>query len=119
MKLSQIDELTGIQFERIIKLAFKIRGYGTKTTPITQDFGVDLIVHRNNIKTAIQIKRYSDSVGISAVQEVVAGAMFYKCHHSMVITNATFTKSAYKLAKACKVELIDRELLSNYIAFLN
>ena len=43
------------------------------------------------------------------MQEAVAGKKFYKLDRVCVLTNTSFTKSAIELAKANKVELIDRE----------
>jgi HJR/Mrr/RecB family endonuclease len=68
-------------------------------TPITGDFGVDLIVGRRPNRVAIQCKRQSRPVGTGAVQEVVAGAPMHDCAHTMVVTNHDFTPAARKLAE--------------------
>jgi restriction system protein len=44
-------------------------------------------------------KRYTSSVGNSAVQEVVAAVLFYGTNEGCVITNSSFTPSARSLAQ--------------------
>jgi HJR/Mrr/RecB family endonuclease len=68
-------------------------------TPLTGDWGVDLIVGRRPNRLAIQCKRQSRPVGAGAVQEVVAGAPMQDCTQTMVVTNHDFTPAARKLAE--------------------
>jgi restriction system protein len=90
--------MSGIEFEdHVARIA---RGCGPVImTPITGDFGVDLIVGRRPNRVAIQCKRQSRPVGAGAVQEVVAGAPMHDCAHTMVVTNHDFTPAARKLAE--------------------
>jgi restriction system protein len=90
--------MSGIEFEdHVARIA---RGYGPVImTPVTGDFGVDLVVGRRPDRLAIQCKRQSRPVGAGAVQEVVAGAPMHDCAHTMVVTNHDFTPAARKLAE--------------------
>jgi len=62
-------------------------------------------------RLGIQAKRYTGTVGLSAIQEVVAGAKYYNTTKSMVITNSNFSKNAISLAEKNDVTLIDRDSL--------
>lgn len=117
LAIAQIDELSGIGFEVYIAEIFKYQGYKVIDTPKTGDFGVDLLVIKDDIKTAVQIKRYKAKVNQNAVREVVAGMALkrYSAHKSMVVTNSYFTKSVYELADAHQCELVDRDKLSMWI----
>lgn len=53
-------------------------------TKASGDGGVDLILLKDGIKTAVQCKRYSGNVGVSAIQEVYAEKT------SMVVTQPLF-----------------------------
>jgi restriction system protein len=106
--IEQIDLFSGIEFEIYIAELFKILNYRIETTKSTGDFGVDLIISRNLIRTAIQAKRYAENVGITAIQEVVSGAIYYKCDNSMVVTNSYFSNAAKKLGANLGVILINR-----------
>lgn len=107
-----ILKLSGVDFENYIEELFRTRGYSVTKTPATGDGGVDLVINKkvNNItiRTAVQCKRYTNSVGVSAIQEVFTGKHIYKCKDSMVITTSKFTTPAVKTAKELKVTLWDK-----------
>jgi restriction system protein len=92
------EAMSGLEFEdHVARIA---RGCGPVImTPVTGDFGVDLVVGRRPDRLAIQCKRQSRPVGAGAVQEVVAGAPMHDCAHTMVVTNHGFTPAARKLAE--------------------
>lgn len=111
-KLRKIHEdldkaITGIDFENVLKELYEALGYIVQTTKTSGDQGADLVVERDGIKTVIQAKYYSSSVGNSAVQEVVASKKIYGAEKAVVITNNSFTRSAIELANANEVQLID------------
>ncbi|WP_374992129.1 restriction endonuclease [Paenibacillus sp. LHD-38] len=74
---------------------------------------------KNKIMTGVQCKRYSNSVGVSAVQEVYTGASFYNCNEALLITSSSFTAPAKKMAQKLGVILWDREELIRQLAFLS
>ena len=113
--LFRIDRMKGDEFEDVIKEIYELLGYKVVKTKKSGDQGIDLIVKKLFKKTGIQLKRYSSSVGNSAVQEAVAGKKYYKLDRVCVLTNQTFTKSAVALAKANGVILIDRDGLKKLI----
>lgn len=100
--------LTGETWEGYLEQIFLKNGYKVERTKVTGDQGVDLIVSFKRIRLAVQAKGYAGSVGNKAVQEVVAGRIYYQCTHSAVITNSSFTKSAQELATKTDCILIDR-----------
>ena len=88
---------------------FKKMGYDAFTTKKSGDQGVDVIAKKGMITIAIQTKCYPNSVvGNAAVQEVVAGMSLYNAEKAMVITNSTYTASAFELANSNNVELWDK-----------
>lgn len=99
-------EMTGLEFEDHVARVARNCGLPVIMTPLTGDWGVDLIVgHRPN-RIAVQCKRLSRPVGASAVQEVVAGAPMQDCSRTMVVTNNEFTPAARKLAELHGCELV-------------
>ncbi|URJ45208.1 restriction endonuclease [Paenibacillus polymyxa] len=106
----------GVYFEQLVMEIFGQYGYHVKSTKITGDQGVDLIMIKENKKVAVQCKRYKNNVNNKAVQEAFAGMHFYNCDHSMVVTSSTFTKGARQLANALQVELIDCNDLKRLIS---
>ena len=113
--LFRIDRMKGDDFEDFIKEIYIILGYTVEKTKKSGDQGIDLIIKKHFRRIGIQLKRYSHTVGNSAVQEAVAGRRYYRLDKVCVLTNSTYTKSAKELAKVNKVELIDRKDLKELI----
>lgn len=113
--LSEVDKMDGLEFEHFLVPLFENAGYKAEVTKGSGDYGADLILRKRQKKYVVQAKRYSSSIGVSAVQEIVAAMAYYKAGGAMVITNSYFTPAAENLAKANKVRLIDRDELAYMI----
>jgi restriction system protein len=111
----EIDKMTGEQFEERLKILFANLGYeAERTSPgkVKPDYGVDLVVKKDGIKTAIQAKCYREQlVGEDAVREALAGKNWYYCNKARVITNGNYSKMAWRLARVNNVELWNRNYL--------
>lgn len=116
-KIVDIDErMDGFDFEKFSGEILKNNGFEkVQITKSSNDFGVDIIAYKDDIKYSIQCKKYSSSVGISAVQEVIASKVMNDSHVAVVLTNNYFTKSAKELAKKNNVLLWDRDKLKDMI----
>lgn len=95
---TEVAAMSGEQFEDYVALAARSCGLPVIMTPVTGDYGVDLVVGQRPDRLAVQCKRQARPVGSSAVQEVVAGAVMHDCTRTMVVTNQTFTPAARRLA---------------------
>ncbi len=113
--IEDVDRMSGIDFEQYVGALLKAQGYRVRYTAASGDYGVDIICKRSGVTTAVQVKRYTKPVGLSAVQQAVAGATHYKCTKAMVVTNNTFTKAARHLATSNACELVDRAKLGKFI----
>ncbi len=80
------------------------------------DFGVDIIIENEFVKIGVQAKRYINTVGNSAIQEIVAGMKHYNLDKGMVITSNYFSRSAIELAKDNNIILWDRDTLIDKIS---
>lgn len=117
--IENIDKFSGIQFEEFLFTYYTELGYRVELTPKTNDYGADLILYKNKESIVVQAKRYSNKVGISAIQEVSAAQKYYNSNKSIVITNNYFTNQAENLAKRCDVALIDRNGLIDIMSKIN
>lgn len=99
-------DMSGIEFEDYVARIARSCGVPVIMTPLTGDWGVDLIIGRRPNRLAVQCKRLSRPVGAGAVQEVVAGAPMQDCTKTMVVTNHQFTPAARKLAELHGCELV-------------
>ncbi len=113
--LEDVDLLDGFSFETLLKKLFVNMGYIVEHTKLTGDQGADLVISRMGVEIVIQAKRYANSVGNKAIQEIVAAIAYYQADKGMVITNNTFTNSARELAGVNSIELLDRNKLEKLI----
>lgn len=115
-ELLAIDNMEGFVFERYTcQLLLKIGFSEAYTTQKSVDYGVDVIAVKDNVKYAIQCKRYAGKVGNKAVQEISAGLSYYKAQRGIVLTNSYYTENAVNLAKANNVILWNRKSLYQLI----
>lgn len=116
IQISNIDMMSGIEFEHYLQRLLMHLGYQVQITKGSGDLGVDLIATGNNEKYAIQAKRYENAkVSRRAISDAVAGMAYYGCNKAMVITNNYFTPDAITLAQSTGCILIDRNTLAKWI----
>jgi len=104
---AQIRGMDGEEFELWVAEALSRQGWVVEVTPTSGDYGADLVATKGGQRTAIQVKRYAKPVGVSAVQQVMGGAVHWNCTGRMVVTSASdFTPAAKKLAVATGTRLV-------------
>ncbi len=106
-----VPYMTGEVYEAYVGTRLLLKGWAdVDFTPVTGDFGADILAtDPNGNKVCIQCKRYSESVGIQAVQEVFSAKEYYKCDRAMVCASNTFTSAAQEMASRTGVELLTIE----------
>ena len=109
--IDYIDNMTGEEFELFMTQYFAEHGFKVTHTPLSGDYGIDLILENDFVKIGVQAKCYSNKVTLSAIQEVVAGLRHYGLSSGMVVTNNYFQPSAIQLAKENNITLWDRNKL--------
>ena len=114
--IEYVDALEGLEFEEYVSDVLKSIGYcNVSVTKASNDYGVDILAEKDNIRYAIQCKNYNSPLGNTCVQEVYSGKNYYNCHVAVVVTNSTFTKNAVELAQKDGVLLWDRNVLTDMI----
>jgi len=111
-----IDFMSGQQFELRLAEAFQHAGCHVKHVGGKGNFGTDLVLEQNGVRTVVQATRRSGPVGQPAVQEAAIARAHYGAQRAMVVTNSVFTESARALAASNAVELWDRFLLGQFIS---
>jgi len=115
--LSEIEQLSGIEFENLLLDKFIAIGFKVESTPKTGDFGADLIVENSEgTRIIVQCKRFKSKVNLKAVQEVVGAMGHYAGDYGVVITNNSFLNSAIKLAESHDIELWNGDKLVSFLA---
>lgn len=114
--MADIDQMSGEEFEELLKYHFQEQGYEAQLTPKSHDYGADLVLKNGYGETiVVQAKRYGSSVGIKAIQEVIGARSYYNAQRAIVFTNNYFSNSAEQLAETSGVELYDRSELTQFI----
>lgn len=106
ISIGYYDSMTPLMFETFCKRRLERCGWTVSLTPQSGDQGVDLLAQKDGLQVAIQCKKYSKSVGNRAVQEIIAGAMYYNISQMAVVTTSQYTNPAHDLALSANVKLI-------------
>lgn len=113
---SKMDAMTGLQFEKFISKLLEEENFSNiEVTKSSGDYGADIIALKDNIKYAIQCKRYSKKISAKPIGEVLRGMKKYHCDRGIIITNNFFTKQAIEEAKICNIELWDRNTIQSIL----
>lgn len=114
--LEELNNLSGIEFEDLLINKFKSMGFEVLPTPVTGDYGADIIVKTKMSSVIIvQCKRYRSKVNLKAVQEVMGAMAHYSGDYGLVITNSTFLRSAKNLAESSDLELWGQDELAKFL----
>lgn len=123
--IDEIINLTGSQLENIVYRLFTAyyEGFTDESVYLvgkSGDYGVDVIATSSDEVTyAVQAKAYSGSVGLAAVQQIVAAKAMYHYDQGMVVTNSFLTKNAHRLARANNITVIEGPELSQMVLKMN
>ncbi len=116
LSMSQIDAISGVDFEDLLCWMFRYYGFKTKTTKRSGDYGVDLFAKSKHYEYCIQAKLYyNHSVGASAIQQINTALNYYHSDYAVVITNSRYSKQAVDMAQNLGVLLLDRTDLNSML----
>ena len=105
----KVAKMSYERFEYYVGDILKYDGFNlVMVTDYSGDYGADLIIEKNGIRTAVQTK-YTRTTKISliaAIQEAVTARAYYKCHNSMVVTNGPAPNQGIKLAELNNCRII-------------
>lgn len=112
-----INQLSGVEFERVCQQLIEKMGFETATTKASGDGGIDLIAYNHQPllsgKYIIQCKRYSGSVGEPVIRDLYGVVMSERANKGILMTTGIFTKSAVGFADGKPIELIDGAAMQN------
>ena len=108
-----INSLSPDGFEFFIADLMKQFGWKAQLTRASGDDGVDVLCENDDgVRCAVQCKRYSKKVGVSAVRDLEGAKKMYDCQEAILATSDSFTQSSKDTAKKLKITLIDGDLLA-------
>ena len=104
-------DLNPTEFEVLVANLFGRMGLDTKLTRSTRDGGVDAIAFDVRPilggKVVIQAKRYSNTVGVSAVRDLFGTMHNEGANKGILVCTSKYGNDAYRFSKDKPIELID------------
>lgn len=104
-----VDTMSGQDFEMFLVNLFQRLGYKTDHIGKLGDYGGDLIIEKEGVKTVVQAKRSKYKIREKAIQEAIAAKENYHCNKAMVVSNNYYYYHAWKLAQNTNVTLWTRK----------
>ena len=102
----------GKQFEVYMGRFFIYQGNRVTFTKAGGDYGADLVIERDGVRTVVQCRQRKENTGVDGVQAVNSAKEVYHATRALIVSTSEFTKSALNLAKIHNVECWDgRQLL--------
>ena len=111
-KFEQIAKMDKTQFVIYVARLFSRKGYQVKLTPVFDNYGVDMLVEKMGVIIAVSCVLTNKILGASDIQSLADGKTHYPASNAMVLTNMYFDRTALDFAKANKISLVDRVILS-------
>lgn len=116
LKKTEMDEMEGVDFEKFCAALLSRHGFDEiEMTRASGDYGIDILAQKEGVTYAIQCKRYTEPVGVKAIQEAYAGRDYYDRMVGAVMTNQYFTAPAVEAAKKLKILLWDRGYIDSML----
>jgi len=105
---TEIDNMSGTDFERLMEMYYQDKGYKVQRIGGSGDYEVDLILQdKKGFKIAVQCKRWKKDVGNNTVLRLNSGKRVHGCYDAWIVTTSHFTRSAKEAAESLNIKLIN------------
>jgi restriction system protein len=97
------------QFEELVCEYYRNQGYEAKTTPYSNDYGIDVFATKGKEKFAIQAKMYGNStrkINRQMVMELHGAKDYFDCTKAIIATDGILLSDAIEVAKKLKIEIL-------------
>lgn len=111
MNTESVNNLSGVEFERLCAALVEKMGFVAETTRASGDGGIDIVAYSSQPlykgKYIIQCKRYAGSVGEPIIRDLYGVVMSERANKGILMTTGKFTSAAVRFADGKPIELID------------
>ncbi len=116
--LDKLLSLSPEEFEGSIAAMYRALGFAVQRTPLSNDFGRDLILTKDGKTTFVECKRYARDkpIGRPALQKFYAAIVTMQADAGIVVTTSNFASTAEKFALENNIVLIDGAKLLKLMA---
>jgi hypothetical protein len=98
------------EYEHIVAEYFEQKGFSTKVSQYSNDYGVDVFATKGKIKIAIQAKMFGGStrpINRQMVMELHGAKDYFDCTKAVIATNGRIIDNALEVAKKLKIEILN------------
>jgi restriction system protein len=104
--------LDGLAFERELGNLYRRLGYDVKTTPVTGDDGVDLVLKKDGLTTIVQCKSHQQPVGPAIAREIYGALISSKADNAILACTSGFTTGVFAFVRDKPISLVSaKEIL--------
>jgi restriction system protein len=117
-KIDFLLRLSPGEFEEVVGDMYRRLGYWVERTPMSNDFGRDLILKKDGKTGFVECKRYDKdmSIGRRPLQQFYGAMVNMKADFGIFITTSYFAKTAVAFAGETEIQLIDGYRLADLMA---
>lgn len=117
-KIDYLLRLSPGEFEEIVGQMYSRFGYSVERTPMSNDFGRDLILQKDGKTTFVECKRYDKdmSIGRRPLQLFYGAMMNMKADAGIFVTTSYFARTAINFAGETNMQLVDGLTLAEMMA---
>lgn len=114
--MNKIDSFTPRQFEIFCAELFKAKGYKAQITGVTNDYGRDIILKKDNKTYFVECKHYSKSskIGREIVMKVLGSVAAFNVDGAIIVSTGDYNKNAFEIAN-----MVDNLQLIGYPDIMN
>ena len=117
LKMTYASVTSPAEFEQYVADLYERLGYTIdEVVDKNKRGGADIIAFKDDIKYVIQVKYYTKPVNKNGIIEVVAAKKLYKANKGIHVTNSYYSMSAMQFAAQNNIELVDGEMIEEYIS---
>ena len=101
--------MTPREYEELVSEHLRNLGYITKTTPYSNDYGVDVFAVKGNERIAVQAKMFGDTarkINRQMVMELHGAKDYFDCTKAVIITDGVLIDNALEVACKLGIEVI-------------
>ena len=97
------------EYEHIVAEYFEQKGYLTKVSQYSNDYGVDVFATKGKVKIAIQAKMFGNStrpINRQMVMELHGVKDYFDCTKAVIATNGRIIDNALEVANKLKIDIL-------------
>lgn len=101
--------MTPKQYEDYIGALFAQKGYTVTVSPLSNDWGIDVIAIKDSEKIGIQAKMYGESsrsVNRRVIMELYGASAYQDCNRAILATNGDILPDAIEVANKLGIEIL-------------